>query len=161
MSAQKKRKKSKWNKFFQKNKKTIIGIISILLVVLCTAFPEIPAKFEELTGIDLGFDLDETGAPVALGKFDVNQIPKYSGDPYVVVNNNVPYFTEDELTDESYEFYSELDELGRCGAAFANISKDMMPTEERESICDIIQRSAEECGLSEEIDDVTEEWRDW
>ncbi len=63
--------------------------------------------------------------------FDINSIPPYNGTPYVTVNNNVPYFTEADYTTDSFETYSPLDELGRCGVAYANISIDIMPTEER------------------------------
>ena len=65
---------------------------------------------------------------------DISEIPAYSGTPYVEIDGNIPAFTEDELSTKSYESYSELDELGRCGAAMANIGKDLMPTEERGSI---------------------------
>lgn len=53
---------------------------------------------------------------------------------YTIVNDNVPYFTKDELTDVSFEKYGELDELGRCTSAIASIGQDLMPTEKRESI---------------------------
>ncbi len=61
-------------------------------------------------------------------------LPAYAGVPFVAVNDNVPYFTADELVTTSFETYSELDKLGRCGAAYANVGKDLMPTEERGSI---------------------------
>lgn len=61
-------------------------------------------------------------------------IPAFSGEAYVVLNGNVPEFQQTDYTTESFEFYSELDELGRCGVAFANIGTDIMPTEERGSI---------------------------
>ncbi|MCD7882465.1 MAG: DNA/RNA non-specific endonuclease [Lachnospiraceae bacterium] len=61
-------------------------------------------------------------------------IPDYSGTPYMVINENIPFFDEADLTTISYEFYSELDSLGRCGVAVANISQDIMPTEERGAI---------------------------
>lgn len=64
----------------------------------------------------------------------ISDIPEYSDQPYVEINNNIPTFTDEEKTVESFEFYSELDELGRCGYAMANISKDIMPTTKRESI---------------------------
>ncbi len=64
----------------------------------------------------------------------ISDIPEYTGQPYVEINNNIPTFTDEEKTVESFEFYSELDELGRCGYAIANISKDIMPTTKRESI---------------------------
>lgn len=61
----------------------------------------------------------------------------YSGQSYVTVNNNQPDFSESDLTTESFEIYSDLDELGRCGTAFANIGSDLMPTEERVSISSV------------------------
>ena len=67
--------------------------------------------------------------------FDLDEIPEFDeSTPYVTINNNIPEFDEEDLTTESFEKYSELDELGRCGVAFANIGLDTMPTEERESI---------------------------
>lgn len=65
-------------------------------------------------------------------------IPEYSGDPFVVLEDNKPAFSEDELTEKSYEYYSELDELGRCGTAMACIGKDIMPKDEREDISEVI-----------------------
>lgn len=53
---------------------------------------------------------------------------------YTVLNENVPEFSDSELTDQSFEMYSELDSLGRCGVAYASIGQDLMPTEERGSI---------------------------
>lgn len=64
----------------------------------------------------------------------LEEIPPFSGAPYVEVNGNVPYFEEMDYTTESFETYSELDALGRCGTAFANVGKDLMPTEERGAI---------------------------
>lgn len=63
-----------------------------------------------------------------------SSIAEYTDKPYVAVNGNVPYFTESELTDQSYEYYSDLDALGRCGTACASIGQDLMPTESRGSI---------------------------
>ena len=64
-------------------------------------------------------------------------IPAYSGSPYVAVNENIPFFTDEELTTQSFETYSELDSLGRCGVAYACIGQDLMPTEDRESISEV------------------------
>lgn len=61
-------------------------------------------------------------------------LPAYDGTPYVAVNDNVPYFTEDDYTANSFESYSDLDELGRCGVAYACVGADLMPTEDRGSI---------------------------
>lgn len=67
--------------------------------------------------------------------FELDEIPEFNeSNAYVVINNNEPHFDEEDLTTKSFERYSELDNLGRCGVAYANIGKDTMPTEERESI---------------------------
>lgn len=67
-------------------------------------------------------------------QFDVSSIPAYDGNPWTEVNDNVPYFKESDFTSTSYESYNDLDDLGRCGTAVANIGKDLMPKEERGSI---------------------------
>lgn len=64
----------------------------------------------------------------------LDDIPAYTGDAYVAVNDNQPYFTESDYTTEAFETYSDLDALGRCGAAYANICVELMPTEERGEI---------------------------
>ena len=65
---------------------------------------------------------------------NAGEIPEFAGDAYFALNNNIPNFTENDLVVESYESYSPLDALGRCGAAMACIGTDIMPTEERGSI---------------------------
>ena len=67
----------------------------------------------------------------------IAEVPEYDGVPYVEINDNEPEFTEAELTTESYEEYSELDPLGRCGTAEACIGEDLMPDEEREDISEV------------------------
>ena len=76
----------------------------------------------------------ETTVDTAANPEDVSE---YSGNPYVVLNGNKPEFKEDEITDKSYEFYSKLDSLGRCGYTMACVGKDLMPTEERGSISSV------------------------
>lgn len=61
-------------------------------------------------------------------------IPEYNGNSYVEVNENQPFFDKDDLTTKAFERYSELDWLGRCGVAYANVCKELMPTAEREGI---------------------------
>ena len=73
-------------------------------------------------------------SPLSGGSFDPESLPAYSGEPYVGVNGNVPYFTEEDLTTDAFEEYSPLDALGRCGVAFANVCPELMPTEERGEI---------------------------
>ncbi len=67
--------------------------------------------------------------------YALESIPEYSGKNYVVINDNKPNFNLEELsTEKSFEKYSNLDSLGRCGVAMANVGIDLMPTEERGSI---------------------------
>ncbi len=75
----------------------------------------------------------EEGAETAA--FSPDSLPAYAGEAWVAVNGNQPYFTEEERqSTEPFETYSELDELGRCGVAWANICPELMPTEDREDI---------------------------
>lgn len=64
----------------------------------------------------------------------LDAIPAYDGKANVAVNNNEPFFTDSDMTTTAFENYSDLDSLGRCGVAYANICKDIMPTEERGKI---------------------------
>ncbi|MCI9227932.1 MAG: DNA/RNA non-specific endonuclease [Dorea sp.] len=64
----------------------------------------------------------------------LSDIPEYTGEPYIAVDGNEPDFSEEERTANTFESYSELDSLGRCGAAYACIGRDLMPAEERGSI---------------------------
>lgn len=68
--------------------------------------------------------------------FDIKTIGAYSGKPYVTVNGNKPYFTDDDIKGAafSYESYSSLDGKGRCGVCVASVGQDIMPTEERGEI---------------------------
>ena len=79
----------------------------------------------------------ESSAPTEIttaSSFSLSDVPAYSGKAYTSVNGNVPYFTAAELTTTSFETYSDLDTLGRCGVTYACIGQDLMPTEERGSI---------------------------
>ena len=69
--------------------------------------------------------------------FSLEDIPAWSGEPYVAVDGNQPDFPEEDMTSVSFETYSELDTLGRCGVAYANVGQDLMPTEDRESISSV------------------------
>ncbi len=62
------------------------------------------------------------------------ELPEFSGEPYVVIADNEPNFTKEELSKEPYEYYSKLDEKGRCGVVEAMVGEELMPTEERGAI---------------------------
>jgi len=68
------------------------------------------------------------------GLIRIDNIPEYSGNAYIVIENNNPSFNKDDLTTISFETYSELDKFGRCGVAYANAGRDLMPTEKRGGI---------------------------
>ena len=90
-----------------------------------------------LTGLLLLLSLASCGAPAPVltgDGFSPSDIPSYSGQAYAEVNGGLPYFSPDDLTTEPFERYSPLDSLGRCGAAWANVCLDIMPTEERGEI---------------------------
>lgn len=63
--------------------------------------------------------------------FDLSSIPAFTNKPYVVLNNNVPAFPDKDKTKKSFEHYSNLDSLGRCGPAYANVGRETMPTQKR------------------------------
>ena len=66
--------------------------------------------------------------------YSIENIPEYTDKECIIINNNEPYFTEEDYTLKSFEKYSDLDLLGRCGVAYANVGIDTMPTIERGSI---------------------------
>ena len=67
----------------------------------------------------------------------VQSVPAFAGEPYVVISDNQPEFLDQDITTQSYEYYSPLDALGRCGYAMACIGPDLMPTEDRQSISEV------------------------
>ena len=67
----------------------------------------------------------------------VQNVPAFSGSPYVVINQNQPEFEESDMTVKAYEYFSPLDHLGRCGYTMACIGYELMPTQDRESISHI------------------------
>lgn len=78
---------------------------------------------------------DSEGGGITPPSYDgLEDIPSYTGAAYVILNQNKPFFTEDDYTTASFEKYGALDSLGRCTVAYACIGKDLMPTEERGSI---------------------------
>ncbi len=67
----------------------------------------------------------------------LDEIPDYCGDPWIEINGNVPFFSDEEKTTDVFEEYSDLDALGRCGTAYANICRELMPTEQRGDISEV------------------------
>lgn len=76
----------------------------------------------------------ETPISVTQKVTDISAVPGYSGTPYLAINGNIPYFSDEELTETAFEYYSDLDSLGRCGLTFACVGKEIMPMEKRGEI---------------------------
>ncbi len=97
--------------------------------------------FNRLLALLLSFGMLAGCAPESSSpeqdSFSLDSVPAYSGAPYVVIDNNKPHFDQEDFTTNSFEEYSELDRLNRCGAAYANIGQDLMPTEKRGSISNV------------------------
>lgn len=111
-----------------------IALIALLLV-LATVFTS--CNFLPLLTPHETTAGTEQNTPTQSAPFDYSKIPAYSKDIYVTVNNNVPYFTQEEHITDSFENYSNLDTLGRCGVAYACLGKDLMPTTDRGSISEV------------------------
>ncbi|MBR6529258.1 MAG: DNA/RNA non-specific endonuclease [Firmicutes bacterium] len=104
-----------------KLKKYLVILLSILMVLTCAC-----STLDEGGSIDYGDTY-----------IDLESIPEYSGHKYVILNDNIPEFTEEDLQQDAFEYYSELDKYGRCGVAYAMLGRELMPTGPRESISDI------------------------
>lgn len=107
-------------------RKTIVTIVITIFLIIASYF-----------GIDIPKYLSNEASENEISyttSFDLTTIPEYINEPYVVLNNNEPEFSEEDYTTEAFEKYSELDVLGRCGPAFANVCRATMPTEERETL---------------------------
>jgi len=102
--------------------------------------PSVTAKPAEKPAANQPSGSAESAVPTAPAADDViglDNLPEFAGEPYCVLNNNEPEFTPDEITTEAYEFFSELDNLGRCGVVMSCVGKELMPTEDRESISSV------------------------
>ena len=108
----------------RKSWKRLAAAVTVLCLVTLTSCSEV---------LDSGWMDTEVTSEYA----SVLDVPEYEGEPYVEINGNAPEFTEEELTTEVYEEYSELDSLGRCGEAEACVGEELMPTGERESISEV------------------------
>ncbi len=110
-------------------KKIIVLILSLAFIVsFCYVAFNLPrnAKVELESGV--------TGPTVLT---DEELIPEYFGQDYIVLNDNIPNFTTEDIQNISGENYSELDSLGRCGMAYALLDRTMMPTDKRGDISQI------------------------
>lgn len=80
------------------------------------------------------FQIRSSSEEVRRVKASIGDIPEYTGKPYVEINGNSPFFTENDYTVSTFETYSDLDWLDRCGVAYANVGRELMPTQPRGDI---------------------------
>ncbi len=107
-------KKHKWNV----SRKVYYWLLSVLCCLFLTACEE----------------EQKLGTQRTTESISLEDVPEYSGAPYVEINENEPIFSGEDSGEHSFETYSELDSLGRCGVAYASVGTDLMPTGERGSI---------------------------
>ena len=98
-----------------------------LAMVICLA---LTMQFASGCGTTESAQSTQENVTTIVETFDFAAVPAYDGTAYVAVNDNVPFFTEEELSSASYETYGELDPLGRCTVCVASVGQDLMPAEE-------------------------------
>lgn len=108
-----------------KNKNKILEIISLLIAIIIVLAGK---NIDDKGYTQANTEITENSSTIT---YSLEDIPEYSGTPYTILNNNKPEFTEKDYTTKSFENYSELDVLGRCGVAYANVCKEIMPLERR------------------------------
>lgn len=130
--AQKKRKEP------QKTKWWIWILAAALCLFLGREMYEIPQVAQQIqqaipAGSSSG-EVAEAQAENPAENLTLDEIPEFSGEPYISIEGNEPDFTQEDLSQGVFEEYSELDSLGRCGVAFANVGTETMPQETRAPI---------------------------
>lgn len=124
-----------------KNKLVILtAIVMMLVFTACGGSAEIEVESYESETVETeAAESEDSVQSESQGVASVSDylgedIPETTSQGWVEINGNEPEFDEEELSDDSYEEYSPLDSLGRCGPAFAILGRDLMPDEDRESI---------------------------
>lgn len=108
---------------------SVISLLCILSLLLLSGCDNTVSSGELLKNYE-----QNTNAPLTSDAVTLDDIPEYSGSPYVALYDNQPLFSKDEITTVAFEKYADLDYLNRCGEAFACVGIEIMPTEDRESI---------------------------
>jgi len=116
-----------------KNNKSIGYIYKLVFVIVILLFAYLINNYNNAEVAE------NVGTTSTTANINIEQIPDYTDKAYIEINSNKPYFEEKDYTTEAFEKYSELDSKGRCGVAFANICKEIMPKDgqKRESISNV------------------------
>lgn len=129
----------------EQNRRKIFSIWLLTIVLLFSACADVNSQTQaaEVTGLEVESEapdseksIEPTVAMVVSEDYAdwYENIPPYEGNASVIINNGIPFFEVEDLTTEVFEEYSDLDEMERCGVAYANVCQEIMPTEERGSI---------------------------
>ncbi|MBR3152074.1 MAG: DNA/RNA non-specific endonuclease [Clostridia bacterium] len=108
-------------------KKTNVDFKQVLVAFIILAGVFLAGYFNPDIAKDI-YGADDDSEDKVVYSYNIGDIPEYSNEPYVVINNNVPNFDEGDYN-KDFENYSPLDSLGRCGVAYANICKKTMPAD--------------------------------
>lgn len=87
-----------WVKCMNKNKKKLKRIAIILLYIIITA-------------VSVNFNIgkeNQTGNIIEKISYAISNIPKYSGEIFIEINNNVPQFTAQDISIQK-DYYSDLE----------------------------------------------------
>lgn len=110
----------------QRHIKLILALVLAIIIAVASSFG---VDFSKIFG-----NITNENTISYTTSYDLASIPQFTDEPYVVLNDNRPNFSEADYNKEELEEYSELDYLGRCGPAFAKVGIETMPTEERGEI---------------------------
>lgn len=115
----------------RKNTRKNTKLLELIIVVICAIVLELVWTYANVEDTE-----NNNATPISTISFDLESIPEYTDKPYVTLDENKPSFKEEDYTTNAFETYSDLDSLGRCGVAYANICKEIMPEdgEKRQAI---------------------------
>lgn len=136
--------KSNYRNRSRSGKLWLIVVVLIWIAIVAGLYVMVP---QFARGIDDVFFQETQIESVSL-----DEIPEYDGQPYVIIDDNIPEFSEEDMVTRGFEEYSNLDFLGRCGVAYANVGQDTMPTEKRGDISNVYPSGWE----NEEYDFITD-----
>lgn len=125
----------------KRNKKvTLERVIASFITLVCigiASYLGLQNKENNQNQVIGNNELHTQGVVIQDTVLNISDIPEYAGNPYVIINNNKPEFTESEMKAEAFERYSKLDSLGRCGTAYSCVGRETMPTGKRGDISKI------------------------
>ncbi len=109
--------------------------ISVICIILVLVIAIISSCFSQKPDSNAPTNNEQnTQAPLSENAITLDNIPEYSGEPYIAIYDNLPLFSKDDYTTTAFEEYRALDNLGRCGVTFACVGVEIMPTEKRGDI---------------------------